>query len=109
VNTTVVGVEREQQDVEEWSLRVVSRDAAGEERTDSVEGVIVLTGAKDDPNWAGLGRMVEPYFHVLGKGSQVEGSKFCMADGYEQIRRLFAILGDRETLDLYGSTARLIR
>jgi len=53
--------------------------------------------------------MSEPYFHILGERIHSEGSRFRMTDGYDQIRRLFAILGDRETLDLYTSAKRLIR
>jgi len=109
VDTTVMAVEKEQQDFEEWSYRILSRDAASQERTDAFDGVLDCTGASGNANWAGPGGITEPHFHVLGERSHGEGSKFGMADGHDQIRRLFAILGDRETLDLYTSAKRLIR
>jgi len=109
LNTTVVGVEWEQQEFEEWSFRVVSRDAAGRERTEVFDGVLDCTGTSGNANWARPGGMSEPYFHILGERIHSEGSRFRMTDGYDQIRRLFAILGDRETLDLYTSAKRLIR
>jgi cation diffusion facilitator CzcD-associated flavoprotein CzcO len=109
VNTTVVGVEREQQEFEEWSFRVVSHDVAGEERADIFDGVLECTGAGGNTDWERSGGVTEPHFHILGERSHGEGPEFRMVDGYEQIRRLFAILGERETLDLYASAARLIR
>ena len=109
VNTTVVAVEREPQEPEEFSFRVISRDVTGEERADIFEGVLDCTGGSGNANWARSGGITEPHFHILGERSHGEGSQFRMTDGYEQIRLLFAILGDRETLDLYTSATRLIR
>ena len=43
----------------------------------------------------------EPDFYVLGAKSAGRGSRFLIADGLNQIRRLFTIIGDREGLDLY--------
>ncbi len=40
-------------------------------------------------------------FYVLGAKSRGRDSHFRIAEGYEQIRKVFAILGDREGLDLY--------
>jgi hypothetical protein len=51
----------------------------------------------------------EPNFYVLGHKSFGRRSDFHVAAGLAQIRRVFAILGDRETLDLYASARRLLR
>ncbi len=54
-------------------------------------------------------RNPEPDYYVLGaksfgRSSKVAGVKnFGMADGLDQIRQVFAIIGDRPTLNLYGS------
>jgi hypothetical protein len=45
----------------------------------------------------------EPNYHVLGAKSFGRLRGFRMVDGLSQIRRLFQVLGDRETLDLYAS------
>jgi hypothetical protein len=87
----------------------VSRDVAGEERADAFDGVLDCAGAGGNANWAGRGEASEPNFHVLGERSHGASTRFRMTDGYEQIRRLFAMLGDREMLDLYTSATRLIR
>ncbi len=43
----------------------------------------------------------EPDFYVLGGKSAGRDSAFTIADGLQQIRQLFTIIGDREDLDLY--------
>jgi len=43
----------------------------------------------------------EPDFYVLGSKSYGRRSDFTLAAGHDQIRALFTIIGDRETLDLY--------
>jgi len=43
----------------------------------------------------------EPDFYVLGAKSRGRDSRFRIAEGHEQIRKVFAIIGDREELDLY--------
>ena len=48
-------------------------------------------------------RKSEPNYHVLGAKSFGRRRGFRMVDGLGQIRRLFQVLGDRETLDLYAS------
>ena len=47
----------------------------------------------------------EPNFYVLGAKRWGRNSAFVLADGHRDIRELFAISGDRATLDLYA-TAR---
>ncbi|MEQ8787061.1 MAG: hypothetical protein RIC55_12205 [Pirellulaceae bacterium] len=50
---------------------------------------------------------VEPNFYILGAKSYGRRSDFLFATGLEQIRELFTILGDRESLDLYASMKNL--
>ncbi|MEX0794907.1 MAG: FAD-dependent oxidoreductase [Pirellulaceae bacterium] len=45
----------------------------------------------------------EPNFYVLGTKSYGRNPNFLLQSGYEQIRMLFAILGDRENLNLYAT------
>jgi hypothetical protein len=44
----------------------------------------------------------EPDFYVLGAKSAGRDSQFTISDGFDQIRQIFTILGDRPDLDLYG-------
>jgi len=44
----------------------------------------------------------EPNFYILGAKSFGRDSSFLLADGFDQVRRVFAIIGDRENLDLYA-------
>ncbi|WP_425617001.1 NAD-binding protein [Anatilimnocola sp. NA78] len=52
-----------------------------------------------------LGDLVqlEDNFYILGEKSFGRKSGFLFTDGLDQIRQLFAILGDRPTLDLYAA------
>ena len=45
----------------------------------------------------------EPNFYILGAKSYGRKSNFLLSVGLEQIREVFTIIGDRETLDLYRS------
>lgn len=45
----------------------------------------------------------EPHFYILGSKSRGRDGRFLLSDGHDQIRRLFAIIGDREGLNLYQS------
>lgn len=49
----------------------------------------------------------EPDFYVLGAKSRGRDGRFLIATGLEQIRQVFAIIGDRADLDLYASVANL--
>lgn len=51
----------------------------------------------------------EANFYVLGAKSFGRGGRFCVADGLNQIRELFKLIGDRETLDLYAGAVKLLR
>ena len=44
----------------------------------------------------------EPNFYILGAKSYGRKSNFLLSIGLQQIREVFTIIGDRETLDLYG-------
>jgi hypothetical protein len=50
-------------------------------------------------------RNPEPNFYILGSKSYGRNSTFLLASGLEQIRQLFALIGDRANLNLY-ETAR---
>jgi thioredoxin reductase len=45
----------------------------------------------------------EPHFYVLGSKSYGRDSRFLLSRGHDQIRQLFAVIGDREGLNLYQS------
>jgi len=48
----------------------------------------------------------EPNFYILGRKKFGRQSGCTFADGLTQIRDLFTIIGERETLDLYASNRR---
>ncbi len=109
LNTTVIVVEKEQQELDEWSFRLLSSDALGQEQTDTFHAVLDCTGDSENANLLEPGVISQPNFHILGEKNHAPPSPFRLTDGHDQIRRLFAILGDRATLDLYSSATRLIR
>jgi hypothetical protein len=45
----------------------------------------------------------EPNYYILGAKSYGRRSNFLLSVGLEQIREVFTIIGDRETLDLYSN------
>lgn len=45
----------------------------------------------------------EPNFYILGSKSYGRKSNFLLSVGLDQIREVFTIIGDRETLDLYAN------
>lgn len=49
----------------------------------------------------------EPNFYILGAKSYGRSSQFLYATGLAQIRDIFSLIGDRETLDLYASAHKL--
>jgi hypothetical protein len=49
----------------------------------------------------------EPNFYVLGAKSFGRRDGFLVSDGLRQIRDLFRIIGDRDTLDLYATMGKL--
>jgi len=65
----------------------------------------------DPPRQFASPRLVqrEPNYHVLGHKSFGRSPAFLFQDGLDQIRDVFRILGDRETLDLYATARPLPR
>ena len=55
------------------------------------------------------GVLPEPHYHVIGAKSGGRLSPLGYRQGLDQIRRLFALLGDRPSLDLYAGAVRLPR
>jgi thioredoxin reductase len=51
----------------------------------------------------------EPNYYILGAKSYGRRSNFLLSVGYEQIREVFTLIGDRAALDLYAGATRLIR
>lgn len=55
------------------------------------------------------GQVQEMHYYVLGAKSAGRSGDFILRGGYEQIRRVFARIGDRADLDLYTGARRLLR
>jgi len=80
---------------------------------------VLLAGAGAEPNSSSEGlsahatapevslSSLEPDYYILGAKSFGRHGDFLMADGWRQIRELFAILGDRPNLDLYAHAPQL--
>ena len=51
----------------------------------------------------------EPNFYILGAKSWGRNPGFLISEGLNQIRELFKIIGDRDSLDLYTSAKSLLR
>ncbi len=49
----------------------------------------------------------EPNFYILGSKSYGRGSQFLLSIGFQQIRDLFTIVGEREDLDLYATMPKV--
>jgi thioredoxin reductase len=54
-------------------------------------------------------RSPEPNFYILGAKRAGRDVAFLFSQGLQQIRRMYAIVGDRQSLDLYASTKTLLR
>ena len=97
LHTTVLNVENDESAVLETNedeegggtptFRVIARDETGADQADLFHGVLDCAGCRPS----------SPGYFALD------------ATGYDQIRQAFAIIGDRESLDLYSSAARLLR
>jgi len=67
---------------------------------------------EDDPRRTadpGPLRQVEPNYYILGHKSYGRIPNFLFRDGLSQIRDVFRIIGDRDTLDLYATAKPLPR
>ncbi len=51
----------------------------------------------------------EPNYYILGHKSYGRSPNFLFQRGLDQIRDVFTLIGDRETLDLYSGAAKLLR
>jgi hypothetical protein len=67
---------------------------------------------EDDPrrvDGPGPLRQVEPNYYILGHKSVGRSPGFLFCDGLNQIRDVFRIIGDRDTLDLHATAKPLLR
>jgi len=108
LHTTVIAVGTVDTEDGDIMLTVSSRDAVGQERTENFDGVLDCTGPGNTENWQPPEDMAQ-YYHILGEKYHDLDQPFRLADGHNQIRHAFAILGDRETLDLYAGATQLLR
>jgi len=113
LHTAVVAIRKEEllpgdfaghEDEPGWAFHVQSRSLSGEEQNEAFDGVLDCTGVSSPPFHTS-----EPNYHILGSKSRGSVSDFTFQDGLTQIREVFAILGDRATLDLYAGATRLLR
>ncbi len=118
-----VGEDEDERD--EPSFTIWVRNSAGRERPDTADVVIdaaglILSGqhTSEIGNAQGIANLGqspdgpapvadgEPGYYVLGAKSYAGRADFLVSTGHQQIRDLFAIVGDRADLDLYKSMAR---
>jgi hypothetical protein len=103
---------RDEEDDESFDVRC--RDSNGVEVTYSVDIIVDATGAGGSRAWFSA-EPADPEisflnpdadYYVLG-GKSRPGEPFTFAEGIAQIRELFAILGEREDLDVYATLPRI--
>ena len=90
-------------------LRVIESPATGNPLT--TRGSLVNQAPADEAESAvSRGERLlttEPNFYILGAKSYGRDARFLMADGLQQIRDLFGVIGGRPELDLYATAERL--
>lgn len=109
LGTEVLSVDRRDED-DDVSFQIHCRDAEGKDIVYSAEIVIDAAGSPSSRDWfAATDEKSEltflnpdPDYYILGSKSRPE-KPFCFAEGLEQIRELFAILGERDDLDVYAT------
>ncbi len=107
LNTTVIEIARGDDDVD---FQIRCRNSQGEERIFEVDIILDATGINGSRSWFAEGdNDVELSFlnpdsdyYVLGSKSRPSG-QMTFVEGLAQIRDLFAILGEREDLDVYAT------
>jgi threonine dehydrogenase-like Zn-dependent dehydrogenase len=107
LGTEVISVRRSEDDSE---FEIVCRDMSGNEAITQTDIVIDCTGKAGNRSWfepdeedQDLGFLnPEADVYVLGSKSRADGAT-SFIEGLWQIRDLFAILGEREDLDLYAT------
>lgn len=109
LNTTVTAIDfvplDNGEDADTAFFHVRAHAPSGQQSIETFDGILDCTGRADNPRWT-PGEEGGQYFHVLGSKTTAD-CNFAMIKGYEQIRAAFSVIGDRETLDLYASSARL--
>jgi hypothetical protein len=108
LHTTVISVGSAETDDGDAMLTISSCDAAGKANEESFDGVLDCTGPGNPENWQPPEHLAQ-YYHLLGEKNPAAATPFRLPDGHHQIRRAFAIIGERESLDLYSSAKRLLR
>lgn len=70
--------------------------------------VLAAKGQPSSPGARGSASHInpEPDFYILGAKSYGRDSGFLFSDGLNQVRDLFSVIGDRESLDLYANLRR---
>lgn len=109
LGTEVVSVDRRDED-DDVSFQIHCRDAEGNDIVYSADIVIDAAGSPSSHDWfAAIDEETEltflnpdPDYYILGSKSRPVAA-FRYADGLEQIRELFAILGERDDLDVYAT------
>jgi flavin-dependent dehydrogenase len=109
LETEVVDIIR-RDEADDVSFQIHCRSSAGQEIIHEAEVVIDATGAERNNGWFAKAEAdAELSFlnpaadvYILGSKSRPE-LPFTFATGLAQIRELFAILGDREDLDIYAT------
>lgn len=108
LHTIVVAVGSENTEDGDPMLTVSSRDIAGQERSETFDGILECTGADSTQTWQPSEDTAQ-YYHLVGEKHPAATTPFRLTDAYNQIRHAFTIIGEREALDLYASAHRLLR
>ena len=107
LQTTVTDIRYNRPDPPEEEFFVHAFPPGGGESVELFDGILDCTGLTPNPDWF---MNAPPPFRVHQLGSKKAGSSdFLLTAGYEQIRDVFKIIGDREGLDLYSSAKTLLR
>lgn len=109
LNTEVLAVERRAED-DDVSFQIRCRDEQGNETLHEADIVIDATGTAGNCEWFSTPEADDELsflnpdadYYILGGKSRHEG-QITFARGLEQIRELFAILGERDDLDVYAT------
>ncbi len=109
LGTEVISVDRRAEE-EEASFQIHCRDAAGKSALYQADIVIDVAGSQSSRNWCSVSDEEseltflnpEADYYILGSKSRPEGG-FRFVEGLAQIQELFAILGEREDLDVYAT------
>jgi hypothetical protein len=109
LGTEVASIDRRDED-DNVSFQIHCRDAEGNEIVHQADIVIDAAGNEGSRDWFSAAdeqselTFLNPDadYYILGSKSRPE-KPFRFAEGLEQIRELFAILGERDDLDVYAT------